>query len=406
MDHLLFLTQRIPYPPDKGDKIRAWQMLRHLAGRYHVHLGCLYDDAHDAQYIGFLEGTCASVCCRPLHPRIAKLRSLAGLISGEPLTLAYFRDAGLQRWVDDTVAAYRPRRIFVFSSAMAPYVQHHPAEMRVLDMVDVDSDKWRQYAPTKKWPLSAIYAREHRTLAAFERRMAGAFTATLLVSRAEAALFASFAPVESARVTVLRNGIDTAHFDPDHAWPNPYRRHGPVLVFTGAMDYWPNIEGVTWLAHEILPLLRLRWPALEFWIVGVNPAAAVRRLANHDGIHVTGRVEDVRPYLRHAAAVVVPLRIARGIQNKVLEAMAMARSVVLTPESREGIEAKDGDEVLLAGTAGAFADRVAAVLSGAHPELGNRARGRVAKDYQWNFTILDEIMESGNPALVVAGGER
>jgi sugar transferase (PEP-CTERM/EpsH1 system associated) len=375
-----------------------------------VHLGCLYDDPRDAQHIGFLETQCETLCCLPLHPRLAKLRSLAGFLLGEPLTLAYFRDGGLQRWVDATIAAYRPQRIFVFSSAMAPYVDHHAAEMRVLDMVDVDSDKWRQYAPTKTWPLSAVYAREQRKLAAFERKAAGAFTATLLVSRAEAAVFASFAPAESERVLVLRNGIDTAQFDPDRAYDNPYGGpYGgpdPVLVFTGAMDYWPNIEGVSWFAHEILPLLRARWPALEFWIVGINPAPAVRRLADHDGVHVTGRVEDIRPYLHHAAAVVVPLRIARGIQNKVLEAMAMARPVVLTPAACEGIEAKDGDEVLVAGSADAFAERVASVLAGAFPLLGARARARVTKDYQWSFTILDEIMEAGKPALAVAGGER
>ena len=403
MEPLLFLSQRIPYPPEKGEKIRAWRILQHLAGRFQIHLGCLHDDPDDAQHIAFLRGVCADVCCPPLVPWRAKLRSLGGMARGEPLTLGYFDDAALRHWVDETLRAHRPGRIFVFSSAMAPYVRDARAGIRVLDMVDVDSDKWRQYAATRPWPLSALYEREHRTLLAFERLIAREFDATLLVSRAETQLFQSLAPEAAGRVHTMTNGIDAAYFDPARVYQNPYPRRAPIVVFTGAMDYWPNVQAVTWFAAEVMPALRERRPDLEFFIVGLNPAPAVRRLAERPGITVTGRVPDVRPYLSHANVVVAPLRIARGVQNKVLEAMAMAKPVVVTPDACQGIAAAPGTEFLVAATAADFTTAVAAVLDGKGAVLGARARERIVRDYQWNFDRLDGIMAAGNKALAATG---
>jgi sugar transferase (PEP-CTERM/EpsH1 system associated) len=403
MEPLLFLSQRIPYPPEKGEKIRAWRILQHFAGRFEVHLGCLHDDPDDARHIAFLQGVCADVFCPPLVPWRAKLRSLARVARGEPLTLGYFENGALRRWVEATLRARRPSRIFVFSSAMASYVRDCRGATRVLDMVDVDSDKWRQYAATRPWPLSAIYRREHRTLLAFERSVAREFDATLLVSQAETALFRSLAPEAASRVHTMTNGIDGGFFDPERAYDNPYPRRVPIVVFTGAMDYWPNVQAVTWFASDIMPALRQRRADLEFFIVGINPAPAVRRLASLPGVTVTGRVADVRPYLSHANVVVAPLRIARGVQNKVLEAMAMAKPVIATPEACQGIAATPGRELLVAATAADFAARVAAVLGGEGATLGQRARERILRDYQWNFDMLDGIMAAGSEALAAAG---
>ena len=309
-----------------------------------------------------------------------------------PLTLGYFHDAELERWVDATVAAHRPSRIFVFCSAMAPYALPYPAATRILDMVDVDSDKWRQYAASKAWPASAIYAREARTLLEFERGAAAEFDATLLVSRAEADLFKSLAPDAADRIVALPNGVDASYFDPGRDYPDPYPSGVRALCYTGAMDYWPNIDAVCWFAEKVMPLLGARSPGVEFWIVGARPAPAVERLARLPSVRVTGRVDDVRPYLAHAAAVVAPLQIARGIQNKVLEAMAMAQPVVLTPHAAEGIELAAGRDVLIASDAPEFAARVGEVLDGLHPHLGARGRQRILADYQWNFASLDEII--------------
>jgi sugar transferase (PEP-CTERM/EpsH1 system associated) len=402
MEPLLFLSHRVPYPPEKGEKIRAWHILQHLAQRYAVHLGCLHDDPADAQHIPFLRSICADLCCVPLAPRRAKLRSLARLGSGSALTLGYFEDGALRRWVESTLRAARPRRVFVFSSGMADYVRDYGAGIRILDMVDVDSDKWRQYAETSIWPFSAIYAREHRTLLAFERSCARAFDATLLVSPVETALFRSLAPEAAGRIHTVTNGVDIDYFDPRRECANPYPG-APAIVFTGAMDYWPNIEGVTWFATAILPRLRARRSDLAFFIVGINPAPAVRRLAGLPGVTVTGRVADILPYLRHAAAVVAPLRIARGTQNKVLEAMAMARPVIATREAAQGITAAEGQDFLVAGTAEDFAAQVETVLAGGAPDLGHRARERILRDHRWNFDTLDRIMAGETEALLAAG---
>ncbi len=403
MEQLLFLTQRIPYPPDKGDKIRAWRMLSHLAKSYRVHLGCFCDDPDDLVHVPFLERLCASVCCRPLVPWRAKLKSLANLGTGAPLTLGYFADAALRAWVDATVAAERPSRIVVFCSAMAPYALPHAAEIRVLDMVDVDSDKWRQYAASKPWPASAIYAREHRTLLEFERRIAGLFDATLVVSRAEADFFRALAPESSRRIAALPNGVDAAQFDPGRAGADPYPAGVKAICYTGAMDYWPNVDAVEWFATRVMPLLDVRTTGIEFWIVGAKPAPAVERLARLPGVRVTGRVADVRPYIAHAALVVAPLQIARGVQNKVLEAMAMARPVVLTPQAGEGLDLVAGRDALVAAGAEEFALRVREILAGAHPGLGARARQRVLADYQWDFSYLDALVAGRALAAAAAG---
>jgi sugar transferase (PEP-CTERM/EpsH1 system associated) len=252
---LLFLSHRIPHPPEKGEKIRTWRILQHLARRFAIHLGCLHDDPADARHIPFLEEICAAVCCPPLVPWRAKLRSLARLGRGEPLTAAYFDDRELRRRVASALATCRPSRVFVFCSAIAPYVRGYRDAVRVLDMVDVDSDKRRQYAATRPWPLAAIYRREHRTLLGFERAVAREFDATFLVSEAETRLFHSLAPEAVPRVHALTNGIDLAHFDPARAYANPFPRRAPTAVFTGAMDYWPNIEGVAWFADVVMPAL-------------------------------------------------------------------------------------------------------------------------------------------------------
>lgn len=402
MADLLFLTQRIPYPPDKGDKIRSWRILESLTRRYDVHLGCFYDDHDDARHIPFLQGMTASLCCRPLNRLMARLRGLASLARGAPLTLGYFADARLKNWVNETLAARQPSHVFVFCSAMAPYVADYRAAVSVLDMVDVDSDKWRQYAESKPWPMRALYAREHRTLQAFERESAMQFDATLLASSAEAKLFRTIAPEAAERILAMGNGTDIDYFSPERRYGNPFAGAAPTLVFVGAMDYWPNIDAATWFAREVMPLVRRRRPEIQFCVVGANPTQAVRRLAEDQAITVTGRVPDVRPYLHHAAAVVAPLHIVRGVLNKLLEAMAMAKPVIATPEACDGLALAHGDGVLIARTEEDFAREIDAVLGGATPQLGAQARALVLARHQWNLSVLDRILEGGH-AVAHAG---
>ncbi len=393
MNDLIFLSHRIPYPPDKGEKIRSWHILAHLARTYRIHLGCFIDDPLDWSHLPHLRLLCADMACFGIDRRWRRVRALARLRPGMPLSVGYFHDARLQRWVTKKLAGGIDRA-FVYCSAMAPYVMQAQRVHRVLDMVDLDSEKWTEYAERTAGPAHRLWAREGRTLLAFERRAAMAFEHTAFVSAAECRRFEALAPETRGRVGWFDNGVDLERFSPALFFDCPFAEGGPDLVFTGTMDYWPNIDAVGWFAREVLPRLRCDWPTLRFWIVGANPAPEVARLAGMPGVHVTGRVADPRPYLAHAAMAVAPLRIARGIQNKVLEAMAMARPVVASPQAFEGVRATAGRDLLVADGADATVRRVHEVLLGQHPGLGRAARAAVERDYSWATTLapLDRLI--------------
>jgi sugar transferase (PEP-CTERM/EpsH1 system associated) len=396
MEGLLFLAHRIPYPPNKGDKIRSFHLLRHLSARYAIHLGAFVDDPEDWQYGDALKPYCASIKLLPLRPRRARLASLAGLLAGEALTLPYYRNRELASWAQALAADGTVTRGLAFSSAMAQFM---PAGLacRVLDMVDVDSDKWTQYAPTQRWPLSWVYAREGRKLAEWEARVAEDFDATLLVSRAEAALLQERAPQARHKIGVFENGVDAEYFSPARDYPDPYPAGALGVVFTGAMDYWPNVDAVSWFAERIFPAVREAVPAAQFTIVGSRPTDAVQALARQPGVVVTGGVPDVRPWLAHAACAVAPLRIARGVQNKVLEAMAMARPVVVTAQAAEGIRAEAGRDFLLAQDEAGFVQAVIAQLQARASNA--QARACILAHYDWarNMSAIDALFE-GTPA--------
>jgi sugar transferase (PEP-CTERM/EpsH1 system associated) len=395
VEDLLLLIHRIPYPPNKGDKIRSYHLLKHLAGQYRVHLATFVDDADDWQHVPKVETMCASSHFAPLNPTLARVRSLGALVMNRSLSLDYYRDAGLERWVDATVAKHKIERVLVFSSAMAQYADKYPQARRVVDFCDVDSDKWRQYADQKSWPMSWLYRHEARQLLSYERRVARDYDASLFVSAPEAALFRDLAPESSARIGFFNNGVDTDYFSPDTGHANPYPAGERAVVFTGAMDYWPNVDAVQWFANEVFPALRARFADLRFYIVGARPAQAVRDLEKLPGVSVTGTVPDVRPYIAHAQAAVAPLRIARGIQNKVLEAMAMATPVVVSPQALEGIDAEPGHDLVLADGADAFIDAVAGMLHARRDEMGRAARSRVERQYSWpsNLACIGERLE-------------
>lgn len=390
MKPLLFLSQRIPFPPNKGDKIRSFHVLRHLARSWRIHLGCFIDDPADWQHVEALKEFCADVHCAALDPRQAKLRSLPAFATGESLSTRYFRDGGLAAWLRRTLTETRPEAAFLYSSVMAQYLLSpgligtapRPGRI-VMDFVDVDSDKWRQYAQSQSWPMSWVYRRESRRLFAFDRAVARQADASIFVSPAEADLFRCMAPECSDRIHGIPNGIDLDFFKPEAGGERPYQGNEPVIAFTGMMDYWPNADAVCWFAAEILPLIRARRPEVRFYIVGGNPTPEVVKLGEVEGVTVTGRVADIRPYIAHADVAVAPLRIARGIQNKVLEAMAMARPMICTSQALEGIDALPGRDLLVADTAPAFAEAVLQAL--AQPgSLGRQGRDCVLAGYRWS----------------------
>jgi sugar transferase (PEP-CTERM/EpsH1 system associated) len=386
---LLFLAQRLPYPPTKGEKIRQLQILKYLAQSYDVHLGCLVDDEDDAQYVDTVRAMVKTIHAAPLDRRLARLLCLRGVLTGDALSVSFFRDAGLARWVRNVVETTKPQVIFVNSGNMAPYVLDVPkTQVRITDLADVDSEKWRAYAETTSGPMRFVYQREWRKVAVLEQRIARQCDLSSFVSDAEAALFRRQHPDCADRIRGVSSGVDFRYFDPALPQTPLYDPSLPTYVFTGTMDYKPNVEAVTWFATEILPLIRAELPSAQFYIVGNNPSPDVQKLTRNEAVFVTGRVPDVRPYLAHATAAVAPMRIARGIQNKVLEAMSMARPVVLTAGALEGIDAEPGREVILADTTTAFAAACCSLAGTSRGEtIGTAARARILQDYDWAKTL-------------------
>ena len=394
---LLYLVHRLPYPPNKGDKVRSYHLLKHLAARHEVHLGTFIDDPDDEQHLPRVRELCKSLHVARLSPRSAKLMSLRGLLSGEALSLPYYRDAGLQAWVDATAAREGFDAVVVFSGVMAQYTRGLAGLKTLVDFVDVDSAKWRDYAPEHAWPMSWLYRREFAKLLGFEQRVASEAACSFFVTDNEVALFRELSPGRELRLAALGNGVDADFFTPDAAHANPFTPDELPVVFTGAMDYWPNVDAGSWFVQDILPGLRARFPTLRFHIVGRSPTPAVQALAG-DAVNVTGTVPDVRPYLQHAAAVVAPLRLARGIQNKVLEAMAMARPVVaagtcvnaITRAPLAGLQAAESEDDYVQRLSAWLADRDAALAA------GRAARDFVLGAYSWDAHLagLDRHLEA------------
>ncbi len=396
MANVLYLVHRMPYPPNKGDKVRSFHHLKHLAARHRVFLGTFIDDPDDARHLPAAQALCAGVHAPRLNPLAARLASLTGLLGPQALTLRYYAQASMARWVQDVVAHQAIDCTLVFSSSMAQYAQPGTGPL-LLDLVDVDSAKWTAYAPDHRWPMSWLYRREGRTLLAYEREAAARADHTFLATENEAALFRKLAPESAARVSELSNGVDAHYFQPQAARASPFVADEVPIVFTGAMDYWPNVDAVCWFATEILPRLRVRHPKLHFHIVGRSPTPAVRALAN-EFVHVSGTVPDVRPYLQHATVVVAPLRLARGIQNKVLEAMAMSRPVVAASSCVEAITAEPGQHLLAAADADAFVLAIESLLAdpARADTIGRAGREQVLGAHAWDarLRVLDRHLEA------------
>jgi sugar transferase (PEP-CTERM/EpsH1 system associated) len=395
MANLLYLVHRLPYPPNKGDKVRSYHLLKHLARRHTVHLGTFIDDPDDEQYLAQVRAMCAEVHAVRLNPKLARLASLAGLTRGEPLTLAYYRDRSLSAWVDALRDRVRIDAAVVFSSSMAQYAAGQGVPMLV-DFVDVDSAKWTDYAKAHRWPMSWLYRREGELLLDYERQVAREARASFFVTDKERALFESLAPESAGLVQTSCNGVDAEFFAPDAARTSPYAGGELPIVFTGAMDYWPNVDAVKWFTADMLPQLRRRWPAARLHIVGRSPTPPVQALAG-EHVNVTGTVPDVRPYLQHAAVVVAPLRLARGVQNKVLEAMAMARPVVAASSCVEAIDVTPGLHLAAATSEADYVEAVHGLLSNpaSATAMGRAARECVLATYGWDARLagLDRHLE-------------
>ncbi len=385
MGDTLFIAHRMPFPPDRGDKIRSHHLLKAVAELGPVHVATLGESAADFAAEPLLAEVCASYCLQR-RPKLipAGLRALA---SGKPVSLTAFASDPLRQWIEDTLEQRAIDTIFVFSGQMGQYVPRSFEGRLVVDLCDVDSAKFEAYAHQRTGPRAWIDEREGRLLAAEERQLANRADTVLLISDAEAALFRSRTGHVNADVVALGNGIDTDWFDPQATKPEAalLQDRGPHLLFTGQMDYLPNVDAVRRAAMQLMPAIRATYPSATFHIVGRAPSAQVRSLDGVHGTRVWGEVGDVRPFLAACSLVLAPLTIARGVQNKVLEAMAMARPVVLSPEAATGINATDGEHMAVGSDDAALIERVIGLLGNtiSAQAMGAAARKFVVQEKSW-----------------------
>jgi sugar transferase (PEP-CTERM/EpsH1 system associated) len=408
--NILYLAHRIPYPPNKGEKIRAFHQIRQLARNHTIHLCSFVDDPDDLLHLSALREYCASVEVVYRSSAQTPLRATAALLKRQPLSVALFSRKSLKKKVLQKQTTEQFDCIVVSSSSMAQYASFISSVPKIIDFVDVDSEKWRLYAQYHSFPLSFIYQLEAERLARYEEQIVQVFDHSILISEEERRLFQE--RVKGRPVSVISNGVDLEYFSPTGR--NPPQVTSPTIVFTGVMDYFPNVDAVQYFCREIFPLVRDLVPHAQFYIVGRSPTRQVRELGNQPNVVVTGTVPDVRPYLAQATVAIAPFRLARGVQNKVLEAMAMGLPVIGTSQAFEGIAATEQDGIRIANDPQSFAQHLAIFLrrdTMFGRQAGHQARSYVERYHRWEEQgvkierLLEEIVW-GNPTDKSAGVKR
>jgi sugar transferase (PEP-CTERM/EpsH1 system associated) len=385
---ILFISHRVPFPPNKGEKIRTFHQLKHLKELgHHIHLFSPYEDKTELAHFNQLRETwCTSVEATPLKPKVIRL--LTGLVKGQPMSVANFYDKTLQQKFDQFLSGNTVDAIICSASSVAEYIFKSTAlpaldkkPLLIMDFMDVDSDKWGQYQQSSSFPMSMVYAREQRLLAEYEKKIVKKFDASYLIAQAEVTLF-NQSVMQSDKVHVMGNGLDTSVFYPSKVkQPNP----APVFLFTGVMDYKPNEDAVIWFVNTCWPSIITQHPNARFVIAGMNPSADINQLANDKSIEVTGFVDDILPYYHQADIFVAPFRLARGVQNKVLQAFACALPVISTPMGAEGILCQADQDILIASIPEEFIAQANQLIAQTElaKSIGQSALHIIKQHYSW-----------------------
>ena len=390
MGEILFLAHRIPWPPNRGDKIRSHHFLQKLMDCAPVHVACFADDDNEKQTGWDRKAELAS-CEIVVRSKPTWRAGIEALVSGKPVSLTSFDSVEIGTYVAQVIATRPVDCIFVFSGQMAQYIPSDFSGRVVMDFADVDSAKFETYADEGSGPMAWINHREGRLLQVFEKNIAERADHSLFVSEAEAELFRHRSGLSDERVKAVGNGIDLEFYGAPDVQPEGLEHNGPLILFTGQMDYQPNVQAVQSFSNEVMPEILSRFPDARFAIVGRSPAEKVKQLDQKNGTIVVGAVDDIRNWITAADVVVAPLRIARGIQNKVLEAMAMAKPVVASRCAAEGIEAINREHFLIAPSVEEEALLVCELLG--DPErarrLGKHAKILIHSHYSWETQLAD-----------------
>jgi sugar transferase (PEP-CTERM/EpsH1 system associated) len=392
---ILYLCHRIPYPPNKGDKIRSFNEVRFLSQTCTIDLIAFADQPEDLQYAAELRKYCRRVKIFPLSKRAAKLKGIISLISGRSISQGYFYSGNFQNVFNRWTGSEHYDSVICFSSPMAEYIFRSKKKFNdiagtlVMDFCDLDSDKWSQYSAATSFPLTLVYKKESERLLDFEIKINNVFHKSVFVSEKEAELFKKYYS-EAKNIQIIPNGVDYEFFDPEkvvisQSFPSP------MLVFSGAMDYYANVDGVLWFADKILPEIRKKIADVKFYIVGSNPDPKLMALEKDNSITVTGFVKDIREYYKAADVCVIPLRIARGVQNKVLEAMSMKKAIVSTTQAVQGIRGDVKGILAIEDDPVKFAMNTVELLNDKmkKKKLAIAARSFVIQNYDWNKNLRE-----------------
>lgn len=367
----------MPYPPNKGERVRAFHELKALSKQFRITLATLAHNKEDIEAAGIVRQWCENVLVARIGRKRGLMRALLAMATGKSATQGYFHSTRLETLIRKKTQRNTFSLAMGYSSSTLPYLLKVPIAHRIMDLVDVDSAKWQDYAKNAPWPKRALYQREAKAVSLLEQDAIVHCDSVFLVSHAESRLL-DFCP---DKAIPLANGVDTEYFAPQ----KKNQANPPSLVFTGTMDYRPNIEGACWFVKHVWPQLKQRFPDLSFYIVGRTPARQVRQLAETTGVYVTGSVPDVRPYLAKASIAVCPLQIARGVQNKVLEAMAMQKATIASTPALEGLDVEVPNELLQADSPDQWIQTITELLN--HPDMRNtiaqKARTAVEARYSW-----------------------
>jgi sugar transferase (PEP-CTERM/EpsH1 system associated) len=404
---LLYLAHRLPYPPDKGDRIRTFHLLKYLARLGAVHLACLADEPVDGAAVSALRGYCERVEVVRLGRWSRWLRALSALARGRTVTEGAFDEPALRAILRGWAARTHFHAALASASSLIPYLRL--PELRgvpaVIDLMDVDSQKWLDYAAADRGPRAWLYRTEGRRLRRCEAALGRWARAVTLVSEAEVDLYRRAGG--NGTVRAVPNGVDLDYFRPGPSAGEPR------CAFVGALDYRPNVDGVGWFCREVWPRVLRRRPDSRLWVVGRRPAPAVRRLAALPGVELVGQVADVRPYLAQAAVAVVPLRLARGVQNKVLEALAMGRACVASPQAVAGLAGlgvRPGTHLLSASSPDEWVEAVGRLLDDGdlRQRLGDAGRHHVEARHRWEDCLepFAALLGLAAPAPAVCEGAR
>jgi sugar transferase (PEP-CTERM/EpsH1 system associated) len=385
--NIIVISHRIPYPANKGEKIRTFHQLKYLKEQGHnVSILAPYEVDSELEYFATLEKKYA-IPTEGVKLGNKMVRLLMGLLTGKSLSVTNFYSRQLQQKVDEHVKNNQIDAILCSASSMAEYifkssVIHTQSNALIMDFMDLDSDKWRQYAERSKFPMNLIYWREAKLVAKYERKIAERFDANFFITDTETNLFKKTCP-KADNIFSIENGLDTNTFK-----PSLQEKHiqTPVLLFTGVMDYAPNVDAVIWFVDNVWQSVISHWPDAQFYIAGMNPNEKVQALKKMDGIHVTGFVEDILPYFDKATIFVAPFRIARGVQNKVLQAFACGIPVISTDMGAEGIRCQDGESILHANSPSDFIEHITTLTQNqaTYNQLSDKALGIIRQHYSWD----------------------